>query len=75
MQHSIGTAAERDRLFEKNTAEADTEATQAMADGNAANVDSFTSFASGRNDNEAAPSCLIVDLTSTSYVDGQAKEE
>lgn len=46
-----------------------------MTDRNAANVGSFTLFASGCNDDEADSSCSIIDLTSIGDVDGQTKEE
>lgn len=45
---------------------------QAVANENAANVGSSASFASPCNGYEAGPSGSIVDLTSTSNVDGQA---
>lgn len=44
-----------------------------MTDRNAANVGSFTLFASGCNDDEADSSCSIIDLTSIGDVDGQTK--
>lgn len=60
--------AEREHLFEEIAAEADVEASQAVAGGDAANVSSSASFTPGCNDHEAGPSTSIVDLTSTDNV-------
>ena len=61
-------------MFEELAVEASAWTAQSIADENAANVSSFTSFVPGRNGHRARASGMNIDLTSTGSVNGHAEK-